>query len=298
MNQPADIGGKRLVSLAPDNWAQWLTNLAELKVEEFLDSDLQWVSRENDILLKVTHPELGEFLLLNELQLRYNRKVPRRMRAYIALVEEKYELPVYPVLLNILPHLANPQIPTWYESTFQGIRAYQDYRVVNLWEVEVQLVFEQNLRSLLPFVPILKGGGEEGVVREALRELRADEALNELEPLLSFFASFVLELPVVQDIMRWDMAVLRESPWYEQILKEGLQQGREQGLQQGLQQGRQQGEVELVLRLLTRRFGVLEARTQQQIRRLSIAQLESLAEALLDFSDVEEVEAWLAQNNP
>jgi len=29
-----------------------------------------------------------------------------------------------------------------------------------------------------------------------------------------------------------------------------------------------------------------------------IAQLEALAEALLDFSDVEEVEAWLAQNNP
>jgi len=252
------------------------------------------VSRENDILLKVTHPELGEFLLLNELQLRYNRKVPRRMRAYIALVEEKYELPVYPVLLNILPHVVNPQVPTWYESTFQGIRAYQNYQVVNLWEVEVQLVFEQNLRSLLPFVPILKGGGEEGVVREALRELRADEALNELEPLLSFFASFVLELPVVQDIMRWDMAVLRESPWYEQILKEGLQQGREQGLQEG----RQEGEMQLVLRLLTRRFGVLEARTQQQIRRLSIAQLEALAEALLDFSDVEALEAWLAQNNP
>jgi len=39
MNQPADIGAKRLVSLAPDNWAQWLTNLAQLKVEEFLDSD-------------------------------------------------------------------------------------------------------------------------------------------------------------------------------------------------------------------------------------------------------------------
>jgi len=251
---------------------------------------LQWISRENDILLKVTSPEKGIFLLLNELQLRYNAKVPRRMRAYTALVEQKYELPVYPVLLNILPHVVNPQIPNYYESNFEGIRAYQDYRVVNLWDVEVQLVFEQNLRSLLPFVPILKGGGEEGVVRKALRQLRADETLNELEPLLSFFASFVLELPVVQDIMRWDMAVLRESPWYQEILKEGLQQGR--------QEGRQEGEVELVLRLLTRRFGVLELRTQQQIRQLSIAQLETLAEVLLDFSDVEELEAWLAQNNP
>jgi predicted transposase YdaD len=33
--------------------------------------------------------------------------------------------------------------------------------------------------------------------------------------------------------MRWDMTVLRESPWYEEILKEGLEKGEQQGLQQG-----------------------------------------------------------------
>jgi predicted transposase YdaD len=283
MSKPADIGGKRLVSLSPNNWAQWLTQLPQITVKEMINSDLQWVSRENDILLKVTSPETGDFLLLNELQLRYTAKLPRRMRAYSGLVEEKYELPVYPILVNILPHVINPQIPTFYESNFQGIRAYQDYKVINLWEVEAQIVFEQNLRSLLPFVPILKGGGEETVVREALRELRADEDLNELEPLLSFFASFVLELPVVQEIMRWDMAVLRESPWYQQILQEGRQEGR------------QEGEVQLVLRLLNHRFGALNATLEQQIWGLSVEQLETLAEELLEFSTVEELETWLEQ---
>ena len=157
MNKPSDIGGKRLISLSPENWARWLTELPQVKVIEMVNSDLQWVSRENDIALKVTSPETGDFLLLNELQLRYSAKLPRRMRAYSGLVEEKYELPVYPVLVNILPHVSNPQIPTCYESNFQGIRAYQDYKVVNLWEVEAEIVFEQNLRTLLPFVPILKG---------------------------------------------------------------------------------------------------------------------------------------------
>jgi predicted transposase YdaD len=287
MTKSADIGGKRLVSLAPDNWAQWLTQISEITVKEMLDSDLQWISRENDILLKVSSPETGEFLLLNELQMRYNAKLPRRMRAYTALVEEKYQLPIYPVLVNILPHVVNPQIPNYYESDFQGIRAYQDYRVINLWEVDVQTVFAQNLRSLLPFVPILKGGGEESIVKEALRELRADEELGELEPLLSFFASFVLELPVVQEIMRWDMAVLRESPWYQQILQEGELRGR--------QEGRQEGEVQLVLRLLTRRLGGLDDTLEQRIRQLSVEQLETLAEELLDFSRVEELESWLEQ---
>ncbi len=42
--------------------------------------------------------------------------------------------------------------------------------------------------------------------------------LNQLEPLLAFFASFVLEMSIVQEIMRWDIAVLRESPWYQEIM--------------------------------------------------------------------------------
>jgi predicted transposase YdaD len=172
---------------------------------------------------------------------------------------------------------------------------YQDYRVINLWEVEAQIVFEQKIRSLLPFVPILKGGKEQSVVRAALRELRANEELSELEPLLSFFASFVLELPVIQEIMRWDMAVLMESPWYQQILQEGLQKGLQEGEQRGEQRGRLAGEVQLVLRQLNRRVGPLDETLQQQITRLSLEQLEALAEELLDFSGVEELQTWLAQ---
>ncbi|WP_448571284.1 hypothetical protein [Trichothermofontia sp.] len=29
-----------------------------------------------------------------------------------------------------------------------------------------------------------------------------------------------------RQIMGWDMAVLRESPWYQEILREGERQGR------------------------------------------------------------------------
>jgi predicted transposase YdaD len=83
--------------------------------------------------------------------------------------------------------------------------------------VEVELFFEQPILSLLPFAPILKGGGEEFQVRKALIRLRQDETLDELEALLAFFATFVLEIELVQQIMRWDRAVLLESSWYRQI---------------------------------------------------------------------------------
>jgi hypothetical protein len=37
----ADIGGKRLISLDPDQWVQWLIGNNELKVQEILSSDFQ-----------------------------------------------------------------------------------------------------------------------------------------------------------------------------------------------------------------------------------------------------------------
>lgn len=50
---------------------------------------------------------------------------------------------------------------------------------------------------LLPFVPVFSGGEEE-IVGQAVQLLRVDEQLSELEPLLAFFASFVLPTSLVQ----------------------------------------------------------------------------------------------------
>ncbi len=172
-------------------------------------------------------------MLINELQLYYTGKLPRRIRAYAGLAEEKYQLPVYPVLMNILQS-SYANIPQGYFSEFAGLQARQDYRVINLWEVNAEIVFERSLTTLLPFVPILKGGGAESTVQEALRLLRSDEKLSDLETLLAFFATFVLESSVVQQIMRWDMAVLQKSPWYQEILNQGVKQGREEGREEGL----------------------------------------------------------------
>ncbi|HEY9701532.1 MAG TPA: Rpn family recombination-promoting nuclease/putative transposase [Allocoleopsis sp.] len=284
----ADIGGKKIMSLAPEAWVKWITNNPQVKFREILSSDFQWIARANDILMKVYHQEIGEFLLLNELQLRYNNKMPKRLRAYSGLAEEKYDLPVYPVLINILPNSNVEVIPTKYESEIMGIKAYQEYQVINLWEVDVNLVFEQKLSSLLPFVPILKGGDDETIIRRALRELQTDEKLDQLEPLLSFFASFVLEMPVVQQIMRWDMTVLRESPLYQEMIKEAETNG--------FQLGKAEGESNLIIRQIRRRLGEIEPHLELTIRQLSMAKLEELGDCLLDFSTMADLIPWLENN--
>lgn len=80
-------------------------------------------------------------LNINQLQSQYTSRMPRRIRAYTALAQEKYNLPVYPVLVNIFQHEEIVTISMRYESNFMGLIARQDYRVINLWEVDVELHF-------------------------------------------------------------------------------------------------------------------------------------------------------------
>lgn len=276
MAKAADIGSKRLISLAPDAWVQWVTQRPEVVAKEILGSEFEWISRQTDVLIKAHSTTEGDFLIVNELQLRYPANMPLRMRAYAALAQERYQLPTYPVLINILPPPPTLTVVSSYEQEFLGLRAIQDYRVINLWEVNAEIVFRQPLAPLLPFVPILQGGSEASIVQRALQELRADPQLNQLEPLLAFFATFVLDTPLVQQIMRWDMAVLRESPWYAEII------------QSGVQQGLQQGALRQLMRVLQLRFGEIPQAVEARLENESVEQLEILMDSAIAVSSLDE----------
>lgn len=63
------------------------------------------------------------------------------------------------------------------------------------------------------------------------------------------------------------------------------------------QQSAEQATRSLILRQLTRRFGELPDAMGNQLGRLSIAQLEALGEALLEFSSLGDLETWLQHAN-
>lgn len=65
--------------------------------------------------------------------------------------------------------------------------------------------------------------------------------------------------------------------------------------QEAKEEGRQEGERSLILRLLTRRVGELPDQAQARIQTLALDQLEALGEALLDFSEVADLENWLRE---
>ena len=222
-----DVSSKWLLGGEPEEWVRWLIADPTAQVEALLSGELQFILRHNDILLLVVG-RIGRFLLLAEAQLHVDPRMGKRMRSYVGLAEEKYDLPVYPVVFFLLPPKDGEELPSYYHSEFLGIVAHQDFRAVPVWELDAREVLERGIVALIPFSPLMSGA-EEGVIREGVRFLRERGLGEELEVALGLFASFVMEPEQIQQIVRWDMRVLRESPWYNQILEEGLAKGIQQG---------------------------------------------------------------------
>ena len=75
---------------------------------------------------------------------------------------------------------------------------------------------------------------------------------------------------------------------YREIFREGEAAGEARG--------EARGEASVTLRLLNRRCGPLSAATTTRIQALPLPQLESLVEALLDFSGPADLQAWLEEH--
>jgi predicted transposase YdaD len=63
--------------------------------------------------------------------------------------------------------------------------------------------------------------------------------------------------------------------------------------QEGKLEGERDGEARFVLRLLSKRFGKIGDRRVQTINNLELEQLDDLGEALLDFTDILQLDNWL-----
>jgi predicted transposase YdaD len=79
------------------------------------------------------------------------------------------------------------------------------------------------------------------------------------------------------------------TSWMEQ----GIAEGRTEGIAEGEQRGKTEEARSLILRQLTRRVGMLSSENRSQVESLTLEKLESLGEALLDFSSAADLDGWL-----
>ena len=78
---------------------------------------------------------------------------------------------------------------------------------------------------------------------------------------------------------------------------QGRKEGRIEGRSEGRVEGRSEEALQLVARQLARRLGTLPAATEAQVRALPIDALEELAEELLDFTALADLDRWLAERS-
>jgi flagellar biosynthesis/type III secretory pathway protein FliH len=117
--------------------------------------------------------------------------------------------------------------------------------------------------------------------------------------LISGFIDTYLELNASEvEIFKREAAKL-ESGRRKKVMElttSWMREGIEIGVKQGVKQGQHQEALKIVSRQLNRRISNMPVRLQGRIKKLSVAKLEKLSDALLDFTDVKDLTIWLDNN--
>lgn len=274
---------------------------------EFLDKELftdvtAGERQEADLVVKARFQEQDAFFLVHvENQSQAQAEFGRRMFNYFARLYEKYQLPVYPVVVFSYD-APQRQEPNLHQVAFPDCVVLEfHYRVIQLNRLNWRDFVRQPNPVASALMAKMQMAPEERprVKLECLRllaTLRLDPARMQL---ISGFVDTYLRFNAEEEQMfqrELDRIEPEQQERVMQIVTSWMEQGIEQGLERGLERGRQQEAVSLALRLLNRRLGAVNPKLQSQIQQLSVEQLENLAEAVLDFAEPGDLTAWLEAN--
>lgn len=134
--------------------------------------------------------------------------------------------------------------------------------------------------------------------KEAITQ--AKSLLSRVQQRSSIDPQFSAILEIIETVIVYKFPKLSREAIEKMLGLSELKQTRvyQDALQEGRQEGRQEGEQTLILRQLTRRLGNVAPALQTQVQALSLSQLETLGEALLDFSEPNDLVKWLDRNQP
>jgi predicted transposase/invertase (TIGR01784 family) len=204
--------------------------------------------------------------------------LPLRMLDYWVRLYRFYRLPISQVVVLLIPTSSETVI----ETAFSVENINHQYRVISLWEQNPDLFL--NDPALLPLAPLTATNQPQTLLQQVAEKI--DELETEQKAEILTYTKIVAGLKYNKDFIRrlFQGGMMRESVIYQDILREGREEGREEG---------QRRERSLVLRQLTCKVGELSQDVLKQIESLSLEQLENLGEALLDFQEMNDLEAWL-----
>ena len=144
------------------------------------------------------------------------------------------------------------------------------YDVLRTPDGRAQQLKVRSMVGLLPLLPLTKSGARREIVETMFSELLGAQRM-ELVPIGYTLASLSFSRENTDDqdwLLRrfYEMHdILRETPIYQEILKEGREEGLEQGLEQGLQRGQLEALRQAVIDVVVERFPKLVRLAKKQV---------------------------------
>jgi Domain of unknown function (DUF4351) len=266
-----------------------------------LDKELQKLSpvhatgkRLADKLSRVWRKNGSELyvLLHGEVQGQAVAKFNERMFTYNYRIKDRYNAQV--VSLGVVTGNARKVPLGRYESELWGCRTTFEFPVVKMSDWQGREAELENSRNpfamvVLVHLALLQAKGQQArkysLKLDLIRRLlRHGFAANYVRSLLRFL-DWVIQLPAELEKQLSDV-VEAES---EEKKMPYVTSWERRGIEQGLALGK----LQLVLQLLKVKFGTLDEALAERVKQLPSSKLEKLAEALLNFSEVSDLERWL-----
>jgi len=254
---------KKLVQADPQAFVSWFVPDASFTGAR--PHELKHWTLEVDALLGVRVS--GQDMLLHlEFQTHNDPAMAERLLRYNVLARSEHRLPVLSCVIYLLGSGEASTSPlSWMLPTEQEVLRFH-YQSIELKALLPEEVVRTGLTGLLPLLPLTKNGARREIVETMFSRLLAAKKI-ELVPIGYTLASlaFSRENPVDQDWLfrRFHEMhdILRETPIYQEILKEG----REEGLEQGLHRGQLEALRQAIVEVVVERFPKLVRLTKKQV---------------------------------
>ena len=275
-----------------------ITFLATDSFVDLLDPD----RRTADLLAQAQlKGELASILIHLEHQAQADMYLDRRMFRYFARFYDRYDRPIYPIALCSYPSPRRPA-PAGHHLKVGSTNVLDFYyKVVQL----NNLSWRDYLNSTNPLAVALMARmqiapNDRWRVKATCLRLLAGLPLSAAQRrMLAAFVSIYLPLDTHEtELFQAELDTWREETkeTVVELMTEWEVKGLEQGRIEGRIEGRTEERQELILRLLTRKVGLLPQDVQNRIVALSPDTLLDLSEALLDFSSLSDLTDWLERN--
>ena len=228
------------------------------------------------------------------------------MYRYFARLYEKYDVPVYPIVVFSYDRPLR-QAPNTFEITFPNKEILKfNYEVIQLNQLDWHDFVSQSnpIASALMAKMNIAPQDRPRVKLECLRMLVGLDLSSAQTHLISGFVDTYLRLNESEQ-QTFDREIVEILPpenreevmeivtsWMEEGIKRGLVQGR----QEGRQEGRHIAKIELLVNLLNARFTSIGTALEAKIANLSDADLNNLTIAQLNFSNLLDLANWLDQH--